>query len=56
MKYGPSKLHFVPATARSRPPHPQTHSQRQINRPHYAPLTTRPGMPNDHRPMTRIYG
>jgi hypothetical protein len=28
MKYGPSKLHFVPATARSRPPHPQTHSQR----------------------------
>jgi hypothetical protein len=24
MKYGPSKI--VPATARSRPPHPQTHS------------------------------
>ena len=26
MKYGPSKV--LPATARSRPPHPQTHSQR----------------------------
>ena len=39
MNYGPSKDAFPPP--RSRPPRPQTHSQRQINRPHYATSKSR---------------